>query len=136
MAEDKSRTIYIFLLLVLAALLVLFAQGALSGVLDLASSKPLVEINRMDLHNDVAGNFSKVSVKITNRDSVDHNFTINRYIDGTLRNSIDEIVVTSGKDFTYQVDVVPESVPRIVKFVVFMDESIEPYEEASFTVKP
>ena len=143
MSTDKLRAAYITSLLILASLLVLFAQGAFVGLSD--GGNPVIEINRIDLYNDFLGNYSKVSVEIINNDTVSHNFSINTFHDYKVTNSFN-ITVKGGNTFTYQTDVLPEKTPisrnetinstlRVAKFVVYMDEESEPFEQVSFVFK-
>ena len=143
MSTDKLRAAYITSLLILASLLVLFAQGAFVGLSD--GGNPVIEINRIDLYNDFLGNYSKVSVEIINNDTVSHNFSINTFHDYKVTNSFN-ITVKDGNTFTYQTDVLPEKIPisrnetinstlRVAKFVVYMDEESEPFEQVSFVFK-
>lgn len=135
------RILYILSLLVLGSLLVLFAQGVFSG-LSGSITEPDVEISRMDLINGFVGNYSKVSVILTNNDTIRHNFSINTLYDEELKDSLN-ISIKGGNTFMYQSDVLSERIPisqnetinstlRVAKFVVYMDEQPEPIEEASF----
>lgn len=144
MSDDKLKIVYITSLLILASLLVLFAQGALTGLYE-SSGKPVVEINRIDLQNDLLGNYSEVSIDIANNGTVSHNFSINTYYDEELANSFN-ITIKGGKSFTYSLDVLPEKIPisrtetidstlRVAKFVVYIDEQSEPFEQASFVFR-
>lgn len=141
MLNDKRKTFYLFSLLVLGSLLVLFAEGVFSG-LSAGSAENMAEIRRIDLFNDFVGNYSKISVMLTNNDTISHNFSINTYYDENLeRNYV--ITIKSGKTFKYQTEVLPDRIPisqnetinstlRVAKFVVYMDNNPEPFEEASF----
>lgn len=144
MARDKLRMYYILSLLVLASLLIIFAQNVFSG-LSTTSADPLAEINRVDLFDEFLGNYSKVSVMLINNDTVNHNFSINTFYDEKLQGTFD-VTVNSGKTFQYQRDVLPERVPisqnetinstlKVAKFVVYMDDKPEPFEEARFVFK-
>ena len=144
MTRDKVRTYYILSLLVLASLLIIFAQNVFTG-LSTTSPEPLAEINRVDLFDEFLGNYSKVSVMLVNNDTVSHNFSINTFFDDKLQGSFN-VTVDSGKTFQYQRDVLPERVPisqnetinstlRVAKFVVYMDNQPEPFEEARFVFK-
>lgn len=143
MSTDKLRVVYITSLLILASLLVLFAQGAFVGLSE--GDKPVIEINRIDLYGDLVGNYSKISVRIINNDTVSHNFSISTFHDEEVANSFN-ITVKGGNTFTYQTDVLPEKIPisrnetinstlRVAKFVVYIDEESEPFEQASFVFK-
>ena len=144
MPKDKSRTLYILSLLVLATLLVLFAQGVFSELLG-GSPKTVAEITRLDLYDDVLGNYSKVSVLLINNDTMGHNFSINTFYDNDLRNSYN-ITVDAFSGFSYGLDVLPDRIPissnqtvnstlQAAKFVVYMDDKPEPFEEAIFVFK-
>lgn len=144
MARDKVRTYYILSLLVLASLLIIFAQNVFTG-LSTRSAEPLAEINRVDLFNEFLGNYSKVSVMLINNDTVSHNFSINTFFDDKLQGTFN-VTVNSSKSFQYQRDVLPERIPisqnetinstlKAAKFVVYMDAKPEPFEEASFVFK-
>lgn len=142
MPADKTRSIYIASLLILGALLVLFAQGAFSGLYG-GTGEPAVEISRVDLYNEFVGNYSKVSVMVFNNDTVSHNFSINTFFDERPAGSYN-ISVNSGKTFKYQKDVLYESDfyasgngsgtsgLNVAKFVVYLDNQSTPFEEASF----
>lgn len=141
MSTDKLRVAYIASLLILASLLVLFAQGVFSGLYD-SSSKASVEIDRIDLYDDFLGNYSKVSVMVSNNDSISHNFTINTFFDDDIVGSYN-LTLNTGKTFTYQVDVLPTEVLlsdnmtigsnlKVAKFVVYLDNQAKPIEETSF----
>ncbi|WP_321417742.1 hypothetical protein [uncultured Methanomethylovorans sp.] len=144
MARDKVRLYYILSLLVLASLLIIFAQNVFSG-LSITSAQPLAEINRVDLFDKFLGNYSKISVMLVNNDTVNHNFSINTFYDEKLQACFN-VTVYSGKTFQYQRDVLPERIPisenetinstlRIAKFVVYMDDKQKPFEEANFAFK-
>ncbi|MBN2109653.1 MAG: hypothetical protein JW705_01000 [Methanosarcinaceae archaeon] len=144
MTTEKLRVAYIASLLILATLLVLFAQGVFTGLLD-EDSTPVIEINRIDLYSDFLGNYSKISVKISNSDTVDHNFTISTVQDEVTTNNYN-VTIRSGKTFSYQTDVLPDRVPissnetinstlQVTKFIVYMDDRPKPIEEASFVFK-
>ncbi|MCC7576351.1 MAG: hypothetical protein KK926_05905 [Methanomethylovorans sp.] len=139
--KDKLRVFYISSLLVLGALLVLFAQGVFSG-LSTDSGEQVVEINRIDLFDYFLGNYSKISVMIINNNTISHNYTIDTFYGETLKDSYN-ITVEANRTFHYQRDVVPEDISifqnetinstlRVARFVVYMDEQSEPFEEASF----
>lgn len=142
--KDRLRTVYIASLLVLATLLVLFVQGTFIGLYE-ESGKPMIEIIRIDLYNDFVGNYSKVSVTITNNDSISHDFTVSTFYDDELEDSFNT-TVKSGKVFTYQTDVLPDKIPitssetidstlKVAKFMVYLDEQSEPFEQTSFVFK-
>ena len=144
MAKDKVRMYYILSLLVLAILLVMFAQNVFTG-LSTTSAEPLAEINRVDLFDEFLGNYSKVSVMLVNNDTVSHNFSINTFFDNELQGSFN-ITVGRGKTFQYQRDVLPDRIPisqnetinstlKVAKFVVYMDNQPEPFETARFVFK-
>lgn len=143
MSIEKNKLLYIISLLILASLLVLFAQGAFAGLSE--GDKSVIEINRIDLYDDLVGNYSKVSVQITNNDTVSHNFSINTFHDDEMVKSYN-ITIKSGMSFTYQTDVLPEKIPisrnetinstlRVARFVVYVDEESEPFEQVSFVFK-
>ncbi len=143
MSIEKNKLLYIISLLILASLLVLFAQGAFVGLSE--GDKSVIEINRIDLYGDLVGNYSKVSVQITNNDTVSHNFSINTFHDDEMVKSYN-ITIKSGMSFTYQTDVLPEKIPisryetinstlRVARFVVYVDEESEPFEQVSFVFK-
>jgi hypothetical protein len=143
MSIEKNKLLYIISLLILASLLVLFAQGAFVGLSE--GDKSVIEINRIDLYDDLVGNYSKVSVQITNNDTVSHNFSINTFHDDEMVKSYN-ITIKSGMSFTYQTDVLPEKIPisrnetinstlRVARFVVYVDEESEPFEQVSFVFK-
>lgn len=144
MLKDKFKLFYILSLLVLSSLLVLFAQGVFSGM-SASSAEPAAEIRRIDLYNDLYENHSIISVMLTNNDSVSHNFSIDVFFGNELANNFNFSVNTSGK-LTYQTYIYPEEIPilenttinstlRVAKFVVYIDEQSEPFEEASFIFK-
>lgn len=144
MSTDKLKAIYIASLVVLAALLVFFAQGVFTGLFE-DFGEPVIEINRVDLYNDFLGNYSKISVKIANNDTVNHSFSIQTFNDDKLKD-IFNITVITGETFTYQTDVLSDKIPitrnetinstlRVAKFVVYMDNQSKPYEEASFVFR-
>lgn len=144
MSDDKLKIIYITSLLILASLLVLFAQGVFAGLYE-SSGKPVVEINRIDLQDDFLGNYSKVSIDIANNGTIGHNFSINTYYDGELADSFN-ITIKGGKTFAYSLDVLPDKIPisrtetidstlKVAKFVVYIDEQSDPFEQASFVFK-
>ncbi len=144
MPTDKLKVTYIASLLVLGALLIFFAQGVFTG-LSKDSAKPLIEINRVDLYDDFLGNYSTVSIKIANNDTVNHYFSIKTFNDGELKNTFNTTINTS-KTFTYKVDLLPEKVPiswnetvnstlQVAKFEVYIDNQTKPYEEASFVFR-
>lgn len=144
MSDDKFKIAYITSLLILASLLVLFAQGAFTGLYE-SSGKPVVEINRIDLQDDFLGNYSKVSIDIANNGTIGHNFSINTYYDGELADSFN-ITIKGGKTFAYSLDVLPDKIPisrtetidstlKVAKFVVYIDEQSDPFEQASFVFK-
>ncbi|WP_321417746.1 hypothetical protein [uncultured Methanomethylovorans sp.] len=144
MPKYKARASYILSLLVLAGLLVLFAQGVFSGLFG-ESPETVAEINRIDLYDDVLGNYSKVSVFLVNNDTISHDFSINTFYDGDSRNS-HNITVDAHSTFSYGMDVLPDRIPispnetinstlRVAKIVVYMDNKPEPFEEASFVFK-
>ncbi len=141
MVRNKVQVLYILSLLVLASLLILFAQGVFSG-LSGSLAEPTVEITRIDLMDDFLGNYSKISVKLANNDTIKHNFSINTFFDEELKGSLN-ISVNSGNTFMYQRGVLPERIPisqnetinsnlRVARFVVYMNEQPEPIEETSF----
>jgi PDZ domain-containing secreted protein len=144
MERDKIEIFYILSLLVLASLLVLFAYSVFSGM-SAGSTDPVVEINRIDLFDDFRGNYSKISVTLTNNDTISHFFSIRTFYGEDLKDSFN-ITVNSNNTFQYQRDVLPESIPMsenastnstlcVVKFMVYMDEQPEPFEKASFVFK-
>ena len=144
MSDDKLKIVYVTSLLILASLLVLFVQGAFIGLYE-SSGKPVVEINRIDLQDKFLGNYSTVSIAIANNDTVSHNFSINMYYDGELEDSYN-ITIKGGKTFTYITDVLSDKVPisptetidstlKVAKFVVFIDEEPNPFEQASFVFR-
>lgn len=144
MSKEKIRLLYIISLLVLGTTLVLFAQGVFSG-LSASSSKPVVEISRIDMYDDLYGNYSKISVFLANNDTMNHNFSINTYYAEELKHSLN-VTVKKGKTFFYQRDVLPNEIPispnetinstlRVAKFVVYMDDKPEPFEQARFVFK-
>lgn len=141
MPKNKARTFYILSLLVFACLLVLFAQGVFSGLLG-AVPETVVEINRIDLYDDVLGNYSKISVLLTNNDTMSHDFSINTFYDNNSRDS-HNVTVDAHSTFSYGMDVLHDRIPissyetinstlQVAKFVVYMDDKPEPFEEASF----
>lgn len=141
MARDKVQIIYILSLLILGSLLVLFAQGVFSG-LSTSYSEPIVEINRIDLFNDFLGNYSKITVSITNNDTVSHVFLINSFYDDELKEN-HNVTIGGNKTFQYRTNVLSERIPisqnetinstlQVAKFVIYMDDRAEPVEEASF----
>ncbi len=141
MARDKVQIIYILSLLILGSLLVLFAQGVFSG-LSTSYSEPIVEINRIDLFNDFLGNYSKITVSITNNDTVSHVFLINSFYDDELKKN-HNVTIGGNKTFQYRTNVLSERIPisqnetinstlQVAKFVIYMDDRTEPVEEASF----
>lgn len=144
MARDKVQIIYILSLLILGSLLVLFAQGVFSG-LSTNYSEPIVEINRIDLFNDFLGNYSKITVAITNNDTVSHVFLINSFYDDELKKS-HNVTIGANKTFQYRTNVLSERIPisqnetinstlQVAKFVIYMDDRAEAVEEASFVFK-
>lgn len=141
MSKDKIRLFYILSLLILGSIIVLFAQGVLSGLSE-SSSKPMAEISRIDMYDDLYGNYSKISVFLANNDTISHNFSINTYYAEELKHSLN-VTVKKSKTFFYQRDVLPNEIPvsknqtinstlRVAKFVVYMDDKPEPFEEAIF----
>ena len=141
MARDKVQIIYILSLLILGILLVLFAQGVFSG-LSTNYSEPIIEINRIDLFNEFLGNYSKITVAITNNDTVSHVFLINSFYDDELKKS-HNVTIGANKTFQYRTNVLSERMPisqneainstlQVAKFVIYMDDRAEPVEEASF----
>lgn len=141
MARDKVQIIYILSLLILGILLVLFAQGVFSG-LSTNYSEPIIEINRIDLFNEFLGNYSKITVAITNNDTASHVFLINAFYDDKLKRSHD-VTIGGNKTFQYRTNVLHERIPisqnetinstlEVAKFVIYMDDRAEPVEEASF----
>jgi len=141
MPKDKIRLFYILSLLILGSIIVLFAQGVLSGLSE-SSSKPVAEITRIDMYDDLYGNYSKISVFLANNDTISHNFSINTYYAEELKHSLN-VTVKKSKTFFYQRDVLPNEIPvsknqtinstlRVAKFVVYMDDKPEPFEEAFF----
>jgi hypothetical protein len=141
MAKDKARIAYILSLLVFASLLVLFAQGVFTGLFAV-SGEPTVEISRIDLFDDFLGNHSKISVMLFNNDTINHNFSINTFYGEELEYSYN-VTVDAGMAFSYEVNVLPDRIPisqnetinstlKVAKFVVYMDDKPEPFEEASF----
>jgi hypothetical protein len=144
MLRNKVRIYYILSLLALASLIVLFAQGIFSGMIT-ESGKTLTEINRIDLFDNFRGNYSKISVMLANNDTISHNFSIDTYYNENLEDSYN-VSIDSGMTFTYQRDVLPTEIPisqnetinstlRVAKFVVYMDDKPEPFEEARFVFK-
>ena len=142
--KDRLRTVYIASLLVLATLLVLFVQGTFIGLYD-GSGNPAIEILRIDLHDDLVGNYSKISVTIMNNDSISHDFTVSTFYDDELEYSFNT-TVKGGKVFTYQTDVLPDKIPissnetidstlKVAKFMVYLDDQSEPFEQTSFVFK-
>ncbi|WP_321417751.1 hypothetical protein [uncultured Methanomethylovorans sp.] len=144
MIKDKVRISYIISLLVLASLLIIFAQSVFSG-LSTTSAEPVAEIARVDLFNEFLGNYSKISIMLANNDTISHNFSINTFYDERFKDSFN-VTVNSGKTILYQVDVLPDRIPisenetvsstlRIAKFVVYTDEQPEPIKQTSFILK-
>jgi len=89
MSKDKIRLFYILSLLILGSIIVLFAQGVLSGLSE-SSSKPVAEISRIDMYDDLYGNYSKISVFLANNDTISHNFSINTYYAEELKHSLNK----------------------------------------------
>lgn len=140
MLRDRVKVFYILSLLVLASLLVLFAQGVFSSM-SADSAEPVAEITRIDLYNEIRGNYSLISVMFANNDNVSHNFSIDTFYGEELADSFNVTVNTSAT-LTYRTYVYPEEIPlsenenystlRVAKLVVYIDEKPEPFEEASF----
>lgn len=141
MLRDRLKVFYILSLLVLASLLVLFVQGVFSGM-SADSAEPAAEITRIDLYNEIRGNYSLISVMFANNDTVSHNFSIDTFYGEELADSFNVTVNTSAT-LTYRTYVYPEEIPiseygnnsstlRVAKLVVYIDERPEPFEEASF----
>ncbi|MEZ5336051.1 MAG: hypothetical protein R2741_12870 [Methanolobus sp.] len=141
MKTEQLRAVYIASLMLLSSFLILFAQGMFAGVVN-TYEKPIVEINRIDLNNEYFGDYSKVSVKIYNNDSVDHNFSIKVFNDEKIADTVN-VTVISGKSFSYLTDVLPEKpvgfsnetgscTLKTAKLLVYMDNSAKPIEETVF----
>lgn len=141
MPTDKKRITFIISLLILGSLLVLFAQGALSGLYG-GTGDPSAAISRIDLYSELVGNYSIISVTVFNNDTLPHNFSIQTFYNESFDGSYN-ITVKGGKTFTYQTDVLYDKVPisetetvnstvDVAKFVVYLDEQAKPFEEASF----
>lgn len=144
MLKDKARFFYILSLLILASFLVLFAQGIFSGFSE-DSPKTVAEITRIDLYDDVLGNYSRLSVLLVNNDTISHNFSINSFYDKELEYSYN-ITVAACNSFSYGLYALSDRIAisdtetinstlRVAKIVVYMDEQPEPFEEASFVFK-
>ena len=91
MPKDKARAFYILSLLVLTSLLVLFAQGVFSGLFG-GAPETVVEISRIDLYDNVVGNYSKISLLFKNNDSINHDFLIKYFSDEELKYSYNTTV--------------------------------------------
>jgi len=141
MSRNKVQVFYILSLLALAVLLILFAQGVFSGLFA-GSGEPVVEINRIDLSNAFYGNYSRISVMLSNNGTISHNFSINVMYDEVLEDSYN-VTLRANKTFIYEKIVLTDKIPisenetinstlRTARFVVYIDEQSEPFEEASF----
>ncbi len=101
----KLKHVYIFFLLIIVSILVFIAQGVYQQ--EVTYTKP-VEFNRVDGYSTELGKISAISVKISNDDSISHNYTIQ--------------VMTNSVSFTNQtVEVAPE-----LPFSLSMTIPIEP----------
>ncbi|MFA0823785.1 MAG: hypothetical protein ACC612_12975 [Methanomethylovorans sp.] len=141
MSSDKMRVFYISSLLVLATIIIIFAQGVFSG-LSTGATSPMDEITRTDLYDGFLGNHSFISVKLTNNDTVSHKFSINTFFGEELADTFNTTVNSSGT-LEYGTYIYPEEIPisqndainstlRVAKLVVYMDEQPEPIKETSF----
>ncbi len=94
------------------------------------------------MNDDYRGNYSIISLFFTNNDSISYDYFINVFFGEELKNSFNGTIDT-GEVFSYQAYVDPELIPisenettnsklRVARFVVYMDEQSEPFEEASF----
>lgn len=141
MSSDKMRILYISSLLVLATIIIIFAQGVFSG-LSVGSTGQVAEITRIDLHDGFLGNHSFISVSLINNDTVSHKFLINTFFGEELADAFNT-TVNSSATLEYGTYIYPEEIPisenetinstlRVAKFVVYMDEQPEPIKETSF----
>jgi len=141
MSSDKMRILYISSLLVLATIIIIFAQGVFSG-LSTGATSPMAEITRTDLYDGFLGNHSFISAKLTNNDTVSHKFSINTFFGEELADTFNT-TVNSSATLEYGTYIYPEEIPisenetinstlRVAKFVVYMDEQSKPIKEASF----
>lgn len=144
MSSDKMRVFYISSLLVLATIIIIFSQGLFSGLSATATS-PVTEINRIDLYDGFLGNYSFISVRLINNDTVSHKFSIDTFFGTELADTFNVSVNSSGT-LEYGTYTYPEEIPisenetinsslRVAKFVVYMDKQSEPIKETSFVFK-
>ncbi len=139
MANDKLKYVYIFFLLILVSLLIFLAQGVYQH--ESKYTKP-VEFNRIDGNNPLLGKISEISVRISNDDTMKHNYTVKVLMD-SIFNTNNTVEVWPGLPFTFSMSFSTEKtylnsttlVERRLHnatFIVYRDDRAEPIDSITF----
>ncbi len=133
------KHVYIFLLLVMVVVLVYLAEGISQQGTKITRE---IEFNRVDGHNDVLGNITRISATIQNSDTINHNYTITAFVDSKLFDS--KIVeVFPDSPFTYSITIPIEKKynssnvlvydpTHVISFTVNRDDSKDPIDRIQF----
>ncbi len=138
--KNKLKYVYVLFLLIAVCLLVLIAQGLFLH--ETGYIKP-VEFNRIDGYDEKVGKISRISVSINNDDPINHNYSIQAWVDSVnFSNEYVEVIPT--QPFTYSIQipvekkylnsttVVNEPINNI-SLKVYRDDRIEPLDQIEFT---
>jgi hypothetical protein len=135
---SKLKYVYVLFLIIVVSILVFIVQGLYHQ--ETKYTKP-VEFNRIDGYNEGMGNISRISVRISNDETVNHNYSIQATVDST-NFSNEYVEVSPIQPFTYSIQIptdkkfvneqiLNESVHNI-SLIVYRDDKSEPLDQIEF----
>jgi hypothetical protein len=135
----RSKHVYIFLLLIVVILLVFIVQNiSHQGTI----STKEIEFNRADGYNERLGNMTTVSVKIHNKDTIKHNYTVSSFVDSILFSSktvevftdlpyTNSLMIPIQKKYNAESVLIDDPTYRI-NITVYRDDSDRPFDQIEF----
>ena len=101
-----------------------------------------IEFNRADGYNEKLGNITQVSVKIHNKDTINHNYTVSSFVDSKFFDSR-TVEVFTDMLYTYSLtipiqkkynadSILIDDLTRRVNLTVYLDDSERPFDQIEF----
>ena len=135
----KLKYVYILLLLIVVILLVYTVQNISNQG---TTSTKEIEYTRTDGYNEKLGNITQISVRINNKDTINHNYTVSSFVDSKFFSN-KTIDVFTNLSFTYSLvipiekkndadNVLIDDPTHSVNITVYRDDFEKPLDETEF----